>query len=49
MSVGIEWIVLGGVVVVLLVLGPKKIPELARKFGEAVAEFRKARKEDMEV
>ncbi len=49
MPVGIEWIVLGVVVVLLLVLGPKKIPDLARKFGEAVAEFRKARREDREV
>lgn len=29
-------------IIALLVIGPKKLPELARALGKAVAEFRKA-------
>ncbi len=29
-------------VVILILLGPKKLPELARAFGQAINEFRKA-------
>lgn len=46
---GIEWIIII-VVIVLLFFGVKKIPELARNFGKASAEFKKARREaDKEI
>lgn len=37
---GIEWLVI--VLVVLLLFGAKKIPELARGLGQGLTEFRKA-------
>lgn len=37
---GIEWIVI--IMVVLLLFGAKKIPELARGLGQGITEFRKA-------
>jgi sec-independent protein translocase protein TatA len=40
---GIEWIIIAGVIVVIVFFGSRKIPELARSFGRASAEFRKAR------
>jgi sec-independent protein translocase protein TatA len=40
--VGIEWVIIV-VVIVLVFFGVKKIPELARSFGKATAEFEKAR------
>lgn len=46
---GIEWIIII-VVIVLLFFGVKKIPELARNFGKASVEFKKARIEaDKEI
>jgi len=36
---GWEWIIL--LVIVILIFGPAKIPELARSVGKAVTEFRK--------
>jgi sec-independent protein translocase protein TatA len=39
---GLEWIILI-VVVVLVFFGVKKIPELARNFGKASVEYKKAR------
>lgn len=41
--VGIEWIILGAFIIILLLVGPKKIPELARGIGRAIAEFRRGR------
>ncbi|MEE8403700.1 MAG: twin-arginine translocase TatA/TatE family subunit [Candidatus Hydrothermarchaeaceae archaeon] len=32
-------------IVALILFGPKKVPELARSFGKAVAEFNKAKDE----
>jgi TatA/E family protein of Tat protein translocase len=32
-------------IVALILFGPKKLPELARSFGQAVAEFNKAKNE----
>lgn len=37
---GIEWLVI--VLIVLLMFGAKKIPELARGLGQGLTEFRKA-------
>jgi sec-independent protein translocase protein TatA len=39
---GFEWIILV-VIVVVLIFGAKKIPDLARGFGKATSEFEKAR------
>ena len=43
MPQGMEWIVI--FVVVLLLFGAKKIPELARGLGKSMGEFKKAREE----
>lgn len=40
-----ELLVIGAVVVVVLVMGPKKLPELARALGQAKKEFEAAKKE----
>jgi sec-independent protein translocase protein TatA len=42
--VGWEWIVIILAVIVLLLWGPSKIPELARGLGQAKAEFERASK-----
>jgi sec-independent protein translocase protein TatA len=42
MVIGIEWIIII-VVIVLLFFGVKKIPQLARSFGKASAEFQKSK------
>jgi sec-independent protein translocase protein TatA len=42
---GIEWIIIIGLIVVLLIWGPDKIPKLARSLGQAKREFEKASKE----
>ena len=45
-SVGaIEWIVILVVLAALFLLGPKKIPELARSLGRALGEFRRGKLE----
>ena len=42
---GWEWIVVIGIIAVLILWGPKKLPELAKAIGEAKKEFNKASKE----
>ena len=42
---GIEWVIIIGLIIVLLVWGPDKIPKLARSLGQAKREFEKASKE----
>jgi sec-independent protein translocase protein TatA len=39
---GFEWIILV-IIIVVLIFGAKKIPDLARGFGKATSEFEKAR------
>ncbi len=39
---GLEWVIIIGLIVVVF-FGVRKIPELARSFGKASAEFHKAR------
>ncbi len=39
---GSEWIFIG-IIIIVVFFGVKKIPELARSFGKASAEFEKAR------
>lgn len=45
MIIGWEWIVIILALVVLLIWGPSKIPELARGLGRAKSEFEKASRE----
>ncbi len=40
---GMDWVVI--LIVVVLLFGAKKIPELAKGLGEGIKEFRKASKE----
>ena len=40
----IELAVVGAVLVVVLVMGPKKLPELARALGSAKKEFEEAKR-----
>lgn len=40
---GFEWILI--VLIIVLLFGSRKIPELARSLGEAVKEFRKSSRE----
>lgn len=40
---GWEWMIIIGLIVVVIFFGVKKIPELAKSFGKATAEFEKAR------
>ncbi len=47
--VGIEWIIIIVLIVIFLIWGPSKIPELARAFGKAKKEFQKAVKEAEEI
>lgn len=44
---GMEWIIIA--LVVLLLFGGKKIPELAKGLGSGIKNFKKAVKEDDEV
>lgn len=41
----LELVIIGGVLLVVLVTGPKKIPELARSLGSAKREFQQAKRE----
>lgn len=47
--VGWEWIVIIAIVLVFLLWGPQKIPQLARALGEARREFNKASKESKQL
>jgi sec-independent protein translocase protein TatA len=43
--VGYEWLIVVGILVVVFLWGPQKLPELARSIGLAKKEFEKAAKE----
>jgi sec-independent protein translocase protein TatA len=43
--VGYEWLIVIGVILVIFIWGPQKLPELARSIGLAKKEFDKAAKE----
>ena len=42
---GIEWVILLIFIAVILLYGPKKLPELARGIGRALGEFRRGKME----
>lgn len=42
---GYEWLIIGGVAIVIIMWGPAKIPEFARAIGRAKGEYSKASKE----
>jgi len=46
---GWEWVLILGIVAILIIWGPKKLPEIARAIGEAKREFEKSSKEFQEV
>jgi sec-independent protein translocase protein TatA len=43
--VGYEWLIVVGILLVVFLWGPQKLPELARSIGLAKKEFEKAAKE----
>jgi sec-independent protein translocase protein TatA len=43
--IGYEWLVVVGVILVIFLWGPKKLPELARSIGLAKKEFEKTKGE----
>jgi len=43
--VGYEWLIVVGILIVVFLWGPQKLPELARSIGLAKKEFEKAAKE----
>jgi sec-independent protein translocase protein TatA len=43
--IGYEWLIVVGILLVIFLWGPQKLPELARSVGLAKKEFEKAAKE----
>jgi sec-independent protein translocase protein TatA len=41
---GIEWVVIGVIIIILFLWGPEKLPKMARSLGQARREFEKASK-----
>lgn len=46
---GLEWVVIGIIIVILILWGPAQIPKIARALGQAKKEFEKAAKEGEET
>jgi len=42
---GFEWIVVGAIILLVFLLRPRAITDLARSFGQVVAEFRKGKQD----
>lgn len=47
--IGYEWLIVVGILLVIFLWGPKKLPELARSIGLAKKEFEKSTKEIVSV
>jgi len=45
MGFGPEWLVPLGIILILVIFGAKRIPDMARSFGRAQGEFKKGIKE----
>ena len=43
--IGYEWLIIVGIILVIFLWGPKKLPELARSLGLAKKEFEKSSQE----
>ena len=43
--IGYEWLIIVGIILVIFLWGPKKLPELARSLGLAKKEFEKSTQE----
>ena len=43
--IGYEWLIIVGIILVIFLWGPKKLPELARSIGLAKKEFKKSTQE----
>jgi sec-independent protein translocase protein TatA len=43
--IGYEWLIIVGIILVIFLWGPKKLPELARSLGLAKKEFKKSTQE----
>jgi len=46
---GFEWIVVGAIILLVFLLRPRAITDLARSFGQVVAEFRKGKQDKIGV
>jgi Sec-independent protein translocase protein TatA len=47
--VGFEWIVVGAIILLVFLLRPRAVTDLARSFGQVVAEFRKGKQDKIVV
>lgn len=47
--VGTEWLILAGIILVIFLVRPRAVTDLARSAGQVVAEFRKGRRDSEKV
>lgn len=47
--VGTEWLILAGIILVIFLVRPRAVTDLARSAGQVVAEFRKGKRESEKV